>query len=327
MDTELITEGGSPKKNRRPFLKWLGGFVAAFALIIAMGAIYEHFAESHDLQANPPPGRLVDIGGYRLHLHCTGSGSPIVVIDSGLGDFSPVWGWVQPEVAKTTRICTYDRAGMGWSERSSEPRTARQFAKELRALLANANEHGPYVLVGHSLGAYTVRVYAHDYPSEVAGVVFVDPQNLPESSDSTTPAPNPGSNFAPTILARLGLVRLFAGPLGADQNLPPEDKSAYKALSVTPLSSETFLDEMMGISEGVSQAREVLSLGELPLIVLTRGKGLDLESASSQKRYLKLSTNSHQFFAEKSGHGIMIEQPEAAVSSIVRMVELVRSTF
>ena len=93
---------------------------------------------------------MVDVGGYRLHINCTGEGSPTVVIESGWGDSSASWGWVQPEVAKTTRICTYDRAGMGWSEASPQPRTAWEYAKELHTLLVKANEPGPYVLVGHS---------------------------------------------------------------------------------------------------------------------------------------------------------------------------------
>ena len=110
---------------------------------------------------------------------------------------------------------------MGWSEASPQPRTAREFAKELHTLLAKANEPGPYVLVGHSLGGYTVRVYAHDYPDEVAGLVLVDPQKLPASDVATPhPAPKPGGNLLPSLMARIGVVRLLAGPLGSVQNLP-----------------------------------------------------------------------------------------------------------
>jgi len=314
-----------PKQNRPPFFKWLGLFIILIILLITAGAIYESIAERSDSQAYPPPGKLVDVGGYHLHIHCTGHGSPTVVIESGWGDFSSSWGWVQPEVAKTTRVCTYDRAGTGWSEPSPQPRTAREFAKELHSLLANANEHGPYVLVGHSLGAYTIRIYAHDYPNEVAGLVLIDPQNLSTSDNSpTTPAPIPGGNSLLVLLARIGIMRLLAGPLGSIQDLPLKDKEAYAALSVTPRFIQTFLDEGSGMSEGAAQARSITSLGALPLIVLSRGKGLDAQSADSQKRYLQLSTNSQQFFAKNSGHRIMIEQPEAAISAIVKMVELVR---
>ena len=269
---------------------------------------------------------MVDVGGYRLHINCTGSGSPTVVIESGWGDSSASWGWVQPEVAKTTRVCTYDRAGMGWSEASPEPRTAREYAKELHTLLAKANEPGPYVLVGHSMGGFTVLVYAHDYPDEVSGLVLVDAQDLPASDGATPPmpAPKPGENSLPSLLARIGLVRLLADPLGSVQNLPEGDKQAYTASSVAPRGVQTFADEVMGMSEGGAQARAVTTLGALPLIVLSRGKDQDAKHTASQASLLQLSTNSQQLFADQSGHRIMIEQPEAAIAAIVKMVEQVR---
>jgi pimeloyl-ACP methyl ester carboxylesterase len=219
---------------------------------------------------------MVDVGGYRLHINCTGSGSPTVVLESGWGDSSASWGWVQPEVAKITRVCTYDRAGTGWSEASPQPRTAREYAIELHTLLANANEPGPYVLVGHSMGGFTVLVYAHDYPAEVSGLVLIDAQALPTSDIAhPNPAPNPGGTSLMSLMARIGVMRVLAGPLGSIQDLPAADKKAYTASSVTPRSVQTFLDEGRGISEGGAQARAVTTLGALPLIVLTRGEDLD----------------------------------------------------
>jgi pimeloyl-ACP methyl ester carboxylesterase len=304
---------------------WLGGILAVLLILLLAGAIYEPLAESADAKAYPPPGKMVDVGGYRLHLNCTGSGSPTVVIESGWGDSSAGWGWVQPEVAKTTRVCSYDRAGMGWSEASPQPRTAREFAIELHTLLAKANEPGPYVLVGHSMGGYTLRVYAHDYPEEVAGVVFVDPQNLSAAQVAAPPpAPKPGKNTLPSLLARVGVMRVLAGPLGSIQDLPEGDKQAYTASSVAPRSVQTMLDEARGMSEGGAQARAVTTLGDLPLIVLSRGKDMDADSAASQARYLQLSTNSQHLIAEESGHRIMIEQSEAAIAAILKMVEQVR---
>jgi pimeloyl-ACP methyl ester carboxylesterase len=304
---------------------WLGGILAVLLVLILAGWIYEPIAEAADAKAYPPPGQMVDVGGYRLHINCSGNGSPTVVIESGWGDMSASWGWVQPEVAKTTRICTYDRAGMGWSESSPEPRTAREFAKELHTLLVKANEPGPYVLVGHSMGGYTVRVYAHDYPDEVAGLVFVDPQNLSVSEVAApNPAPKPGGTSLPMLMARIGLARLLAGPLGSIQDLPEGDKQAYTAYSVTSRGAQALADELIGMSEGGAQARAVTTLGALPLILLSRGKDMDAESAASQARYLQLSTNSEHLIADQSGHRIMIEQPEAAVAAIVKMVEQVR---
>jgi pimeloyl-ACP methyl ester carboxylesterase len=217
---------------------------------------------------------------------------------------------------------------MGWSEASPQPRTAREYAKELHTLLEKANEPGPYVLVGHSMGGYTVRVYAHDYPEEVAGLVLVDPQNLSVSKVATpTTAPKPGGFSLPALMARIGLARLLAGPLGSIQNLPEGDKQAYTAYSVTSRGAQTLTDELIGMSEGGAQARAVTTLGALPLIVLSRGKDMDAESAASQERYLQLSTDSQHLIADQSGHRVMIEQPEAAVAAIVNMVELVRQTL
>jgi pimeloyl-ACP methyl ester carboxylesterase len=316
---------GSLKRRGRGCLSWLSWVAVLMIGLIVFGYLYEPWAEARDAKAYPPPGQLVDVGGYRLHIHCTGEGSPTVVIESGWGDSSAGWAWVQPEVAKTTRVCIYDRAGMGWSESSPAPRTAREYAKELHTLLAKANEPGPYVLVGHSMGGYTILVYAHDYPDEVSGLVLVDSQALPPANATPKPAPKPGGTSAVSLLARIGVMRLLAGPLGAIQDLPPEAKQAYTAYSVTPRSIQTQWDEFIGMSEGGAQARAVTSLGALPLIVLSARLDETADHTASQAGFLRLSTNSQQLFAEQSGHRIMIEQPEAAVAAIVKMVEQVRA--
>src|SRR6185503_17037421 len=156
-----------------------------------VGYIYEPLAEASDAKMYPPPGRLVDVGGYRLHINCTGAGSPTVVIDAGWGDWSTAWGFVQPEVAKTTRVCTYARAGTGWSEAGPLPRDAAQYAKELHTLLQNAGIPGPYVMVGHSLGGLPVRVFVHEYASEIAGVVLIDSMTPQQFTQSPTEVPSP----------------------------------------------------------------------------------------------------------------------------------------
>ncbi|HMD81553.1 MAG TPA: alpha/beta hydrolase, partial [Anaerolineales bacterium] len=182
--------------------------------------------------------------------------------------------------------------------------------------------------VGHSLGGYTLLVYAHDYPADVSGLVLIDAQDLPASDGAAPkPAPKPGRNSLPSLMARIGVVRLLAGPLDAIKNLPAKDKQAYTAYAVAPRSAQTFLDEGMGMSEGGAQARAVTTLGALPLIVLSRGKDQDAKHTAAQADLLQLSTNSQQFFADQSGHSIHIDQPEAAVAAIVKMVELVRQAI
>jgi pimeloyl-ACP methyl ester carboxylesterase len=324
-DQNRIGEHSTPRRRGRGCVLWLGVSLAAFLGLALVGYLYETRAEAADAKAYPPPGQMVDVGGYRLHIHCTGEGSPTVVIDSGWGDMSASWGWVQPDVATTTRVCTYDRAGMGWSEASPEPRVAREYVKELHTLLANAHEPGPYVLVGHSMGGFTVLVYAQDYPAEVAGVVLVDAQDLPAAAGAAPrPAPTPGEHSLASVLARLGLMRLLAAPLGSVQHLPEGVKQASTAFAVAPRGVQAFANEGMGIAEGGAQAKAVTTLGALPLIVLSRGKEQDAKHTAAQTSLLQLSTASQQLFAGQSGHRIMIEQPEAAVAAIVQMVELVR---
>ena len=320
-----IKEERSRYRRGHGCMTYLGGILAGLLILLLAGAVYEGLAEAADAKSYSPPGQMVDVGGYRLHINCSGTGSPTVVIDAGQGDWSASWGWVQPEVAKTTRICTYDRAGMGWSEVSPYPRTAREFAKELHTLLTNANEPGPYVLVGHSMGGNTIRVYAHDYPAEVSGLVLIDAQKMPAADAATPrPAPKPGKTSLPALLARIGLMRILAGPLGLDEDMPEMYKQAYLAYTVAPRSVQTSVDEVMGMAEGGWQARAVTTLGDLPLIVLSRGKDQSADWTASQESFLQLSTHSQQLFADKSGHLIQIEQPEAAVAAILKMVEQVR---
>jgi len=148
---------------------------AALLFVLLLGAwLVLSLAKTRLAEKFPPPGRLIDIGGYRLHLHCLGTGEPTVVLEAGLNEFSVVWMQVQIAAAKFSRTCAYDRAGFGWSERGLLPRTGRNMVSELYALLRRAGIAGPLVLVGHSFGGLLVREYAEAHPDEVVGLVLVD---------------------------------------------------------------------------------------------------------------------------------------------------------
>jgi len=310
-------------------LMGLLGVVVALGL---SGAAYEWVAEAADARAYPPAGQMVDVGGYRLHINCIGTGSPTVVIDAGWGDSSAAWSsWVQPAAASTGRVCTYDRAGMGYSEAGPLPRTAERYAEELHALLTNAGESGPYVLVGHSMGGFTVRVFAHEYPADVAGVVLIEsmgPSRAKASSTDGTAEPDPHTfaDWALTLPARTGVVRLLAGPLDAYHGLSPEQANAFSSFPMTPRSLQTWLDEGKGMARSLVQAGAVKSFGATPLIVLSRSLTVDpdQEWQGMQTELLGLSSNSQQLFATQSGHNIEFEQPQAAVDAIEKMVELTR---
>ena len=320
-------------RRGRGCLLWLGTGLATLLGLMLVGYIYEPMVEAADAKAYPPPGQLVDVGGYRLHLNCTGSGSPTVVIEAGLGDWSTSWGFVQPEVAKTTRVCTYDRAGMGWSEAGPLPRDAAQFAKELHTLLQNANVPGPYVMVGHSLGGLGVRVFVHDYSSEVSGVVLIEsmnPKQLPQSPTGVGPQSNPQSLFYSVldVLARFGVARLLARPVTnmlSPGVLPNEE--AYYSRFVRPQSMQAATNESKGLPASGAEAAAVKSFGDLPLIVLTGRLHTDPPNWQTwQTELLQLSSNSQQLFSENGNHVIQIEEPEAASAAILQMVQQVRQT-
>jgi pimeloyl-ACP methyl ester carboxylesterase len=330
---EAVTQLPTCKpQGKRRLLRWIGGTLVALLSITLAGAVYESVAEAADARAYPPPGQMVDVGGYRLHINCTGAGSPTVVIDAGWGDWSGGWSQVQPEVAKATRVCTYDRAGMGYSEAGPPPRSAEHFARELHTLLQHAGVQGPYVIVGHSLGGAPARVFAHTYAPEVAGVVFIESMNPAEPSTTapaTPPAAGPDSTtnkFLTKLLrlpARVGLIRVLTG---REAGLSPDNAKAYAANSVTARSLQAGIDEGRGMAESLAQARRITTLGDVPVIVLSRGLAESDEQKwqLEQKQLLTLSPDSRQVFAEQSHHNIQFEQPQAAVGAIVQMVDQIR---
>jgi pimeloyl-ACP methyl ester carboxylesterase len=329
-DQNQIGTTRTSKRRGRGCLIWLGASLASLLGLMLIGYIYERVAEAADAKAYPPPGELVDVGGYRLHINCTGADSPTVIIDAGLGDWSTTWGgYVQPEVAKTTRVCTYDRAGMGWSEAGPLPRDAAQFAKELHTLLKNADIPGPYVMVGHSLGGLEVRVFVHDYPSEVAGVVLIEsmnPKQLTQSPAMQSQSESPSQPFSfQAMVARFGVARLLVKLPGIAPNLPPHEE-AYYPLYVRPEYFQATDNESQGMPAAGAQAAAVKTFGDLPLIILTAKLNTIPGWQEWQTELLQLSSNSQQLFADNSGHNVQAEEPDAAVAAIIQMVKQVRET-
>jgi len=217
---------------------------------------------------------------------------------------------------------------MGYSEASPLPRTAKHFAYELHTLLERASVEGPYVMVGHSLGGLTVRIFAHAYPTEVAGLVLIDsmsPRQMTQPSADIAPQTSyqPSAFSLPFFLGRIGLVRLLAEPLGLIQHLPAETQPAYAAFAVTPQTTQTFVDEFSNIQVSLAQAGAVSSFGDLPLIVLTAALNPQANWQTMQSELLLLSSHSQQMMVD-SGHEIETDHPEAAVAAIVTMVSQLR---
>lgn len=272
--------------KKRGFLFWLGRIsLALLALIVlfvstalAAGANNKRdFAENY-----PPIGQMVDVGGYRLHLYCTGEsqpGEPTVIVEAGSGSVGLMWALVQDEVEKSVRICTYDRAGLGWSDPSPKPRTADVITDELHTLLGNARIEAPYILVGHSLGGIFVREYQYKYPDEVAGIILVD------SGDGELVTYMEGTVYMQMMsqfidvsktLSDTGLIKVVTGVSALFpaepmyQTLPAGIPETIQAMMVKTTEAGAVEVAALPIIWEENRAHQT-SLGDLPLTVIVHG--------------------------------------------------------
>lgn len=310
-----------------------------------------------------PPGKLIDLGGYRLHLNCTGNGEPTVVLIPGGGDFSFDWSLVQPQVSRFARVCSYDFAGSAWSDPGPTPRTMRQDAYELHTLLKAARIEGPYVLVGHSLGGLLTRVYAAEYATEVAGIVLVDsthedstlfmqgkPVRMREIARAVTVPPVQTMKTSPPKPATQEAIDQFQAELR--KSGPPKIRAPFDKL---PLSSQTMrvwaLSQPPKVSrtEGflaeefnelyLARVKQPVPLGDKPLIVLLpkfqygnplgglspeEWKRISDEKRQQKLEFTKLSRNSKLIIAENSGHHIQLDEPQIVIDAIRDVVNAVK---
>jgi len=318
----------------------LVGLLILLVVLGIAGATYQAIAIRRDAAAFPPPGQLVDVGGYRLHLYCIGQGSPTVILESGQANSLAVWSWIQPAVAQTTRVCAYDRAGVGWSEDSPMPRDARQMVVELHTLLQNAAIAPPFVLVGHSFGGLVTHVYAAQYPSEVAGLVWLDV----EHPEQWTRTPENHAQYQQILrltqvgpwLARVGLVRL-SNYFPLVKELPPPAAAAFKAWVDTTRFMAVNAAEFQAQLDSAAQAQAAGALGDIPLFVVTAtdhgfppavANELEAQWLTMQNELAALSTNSVQQIVAGATHGsLQVAEQDAQVSSaaIRRVVEVART--
>jgi pimeloyl-ACP methyl ester carboxylesterase len=320
--------------TRRMSLAALTARIACSALgllgiLAATGAAYEQIAGAGDAAAYPAPGRLVDVGGYRLHLDCRGEGSPTVIMDAGLGKSSLDWTLVRPQLARETQVCTYDRAGMGWSDPGPGPRTPSHIASELHALLHNAGVAGPYLLVGHSLAGKNLRVFANDYPAEIAGMVLVDARSelVEASADQPAFAAAMQAQAAQYAVAkRFGIARLFGGSLMGLPQISPALATQMALFETNPSAVATTTQE------GVNRTADDLTLvgsdmGSMPLIVIAAGSNMtDPVWSAAQTSMAALSTNGRLLVAEGSGHAVHLERPEIVIDALSGLVAEIRTS-
>jgi pimeloyl-ACP methyl ester carboxylesterase len=349
-----MSDRSRKSSRKRSCLKWLGLVVgiAAALLLALVGLIWIRGSRAQaQLRAKyPPRGEMVEVGGYRMHIYCQGSGSPAVILDAGLGDFSPIWDLVQPEVAQSARVCAYDRAGLGWSERGPNSRTVQNIVDELHALLAEAAIEGPYVLVGHSMGGLYVRAYAFEYPDEVAGMVLVDAPHEEQRSrysEAFSEAQQglwnqmTGLLLVPRLLNSIGFLAMYPEeyPIETVPSLPPSTREIYIGVLLShPAYFGTVSEQYASIQDNYDQviAMNITSLGDIPLVVLSTDEmevpdsfGLSTQEINqvqaardqAQADLARLSSRGTLVIVEESGHYIQLDQPQLVIDAILEVLE------
>jgi pimeloyl-ACP methyl ester carboxylesterase len=312
----------------------LFGLIAFVLALAVLGMIYENISEARDVRFNPMPGRRFDVGGYKMHINCTGKGDPAVILDSGLGDSYVSWRKVQPQIAKFSRVCSYDRAGIGYSDSSSRPRTSKVIAGELHALLRAAGVAPPYVLVGHSMGGYDVRLFASLYSNEVASLVLVDASH-----------PDQENRFPPELKNMEGSWRreaefmAYSMPFGIPRLFDfCDDDPVIRAAECNWHTAAESVAELKAFPESATQTAATGALGDMPLVVLSHdpdkpsadfspdlAKPINDTWQKMQEELAQLSTRRTQVIAKNSSHYIQIDRPDVVIDAVRSVVEQVRA--
>lgn len=315
------------------YIKW--GTALVILLIVTLcivGFTYEMIMQRGDADRYSPPGQLVDVDGYSMHIYCRGEGSPTIILESGAGGFSMMWSQsMMSKLSQTVRVCAYDRAGYGWSDTRPEARTTWQIAYELHSLLENTDLKPPLVLVGASIGGLYVRRYVAEYPQDVAGVVLLD---ATFEADLENIKRAPSEIFV--VMGRLGIFRLFPEMICPGTTCDAESKSliaAFRGRQTMYQTMDREWDSLQSANE-LTILRDQIStagaLGNLPLMILHANQSglLESEMEVSYREHLdryrtamtSLSSN-HRYVLVDGGHGIANEYPELVVDSIKAVID------
>jgi pimeloyl-ACP methyl ester carboxylesterase len=316
---------------------WLRRVLFALIFLIvgiaACGFFYENVSEARDRRFNPMTGQRFDVGGFKMHIDCMGQGSPAVIFDSGLGDTYLSWRKVQPEIAKFTRACTYDRAGLGYSDPSPRPRTSKVIAEELHALLHAAEVPGPYVLVGHSMGGYDVRLFASLYRSEVVGMVLVDASH----PDQDNRFPRELKDMEGSWLREAEFLE-YTTPFGLPRLFGfCEDNPVQRAAECNFHSTREDVAELKSFPQSAVETAATGALGNMPLAVLSHdpdkpsaelpadlSKQVNEAWEKMQEELAHLSTRGTQTIAKNSSHYIQVDRPDLVIDSVHSVVQQAR---
>lgn len=336
--TADVSQPNAKKGARFWLLRILLVVLILLVIPFPIGAIWQFVAQQIEAKQNLPLGQLTNVDGHFMHIYCTGRGSPTVILEGGVPEWSIHWQKVQPELATFTRVCSYDRAGYGWSDASPTPRTAEKIVSELHTLLHNSGETSPFVYVAHSFWGPAALLYQHTYPDEIAGLVLIETW----SPDLFTPVPDVITQSLPLAkilktIAPLGQVRIV-GELGIlpltemlqARLLPEELQYAYKAAYYDDAMWNAMYEEYSAMNESGLQTEAITSLGDLPLIVIKAGIRPEDDYPpddvwnATQEYLAGLSSRGELIVAESSGHFVQLENPALVVDSIKQVIEETR---
>jgi pimeloyl-ACP methyl ester carboxylesterase len=303
---------------------------AVFAVLVvaALGGAYETYQESRERGAYRMAGKLYEIDGRSLYLHCVGSGGPTVVLVPGLSEpSSAMSGWIAPDVARTSRACVYDRAGRGWSESESLPQDGEEIASDLRALLTKAGEAGPFVLVGHSAGGPYILNFAKLYPDDVAGIVLLDsmhPQQYERLSGFSffIEGFRRASALFPSLF-RLGVGRLVWDNLAG--GLPDKARAEERMFQATPRHARSIRDEFTELRTALKQSQGLKTLNDKPLAVVSADRNARGGWQERQNELLSLSSNSVHRVVKGATHTSLVWSRDGAAGSAQAIKDVVEA--
>ncbi len=330
-----MQNAGSSSPPSRSRFAIAARIVCVLASLFALaGFLYENVSEARDRRFNAMPGQRFDVGGFKMHIDCIGEGNPTVILESGLGDSYVSWRKVQPQIAKFARVCSYDRSGLGFSDSSAQPRTSKVMAEELHALLAKANIAPPYVLVGHSMGGFNVRLFASLYRNEVAGMVLVDSSH----PDQENRLPPELKNMEGSWLREAEFLE-YTMPLGIPRLLDLcETDPVPRTAECNFHSQRENVAELRAFPESAKETEAIGTLGDIPLAVISH----DPEKPSAdlppdlarptndawekmEEELAHLSTRGTQVIAKGSAHYIQIDRPQVVIDAVHNIVDQSRT--
>ncbi|MFD7522206.1 alpha/beta fold hydrolase [Paenibacillus chitinolyticus] len=324
-----------PKKKA----KWKIVLLIVLSLIVltvGSGFVYEWIASEQAKRNFPPPGKLVDVGGYRLHIHKIGAGSPTILLEAGSGDTSLSWKNIPKQLAEFATVVSYDRAGYAWSEKANTERTGANIVREFHTALEKEGIGGPYIVVGHSLGGKYARLFAQTYRDEVSGLVLVDARpEIDERDKKFIDEQEKLQGDPPASLLKLlkmtGGIRLFKGFL-LDGLIAKEDQDQF----INVIAQPSFFDareEEMNLQQTTDDVIRGQNLGSLPVKIITHGvvppernKQVEEIWQAGQRNMLNISTDSQLIVAKKSGHYVFYDEPELVVNAIRSVFDKVSAT-